>query len=37
LSLTFDPAVEAGESFSATAKCDSDERIVDVVVSEYTP
>ena len=36
LSLTFDTAIEAGESFSATAKCDSDDRIVDVVVSSYS-
>lgn len=37
LSLTFDPAVEAGESFSETATCDSDDRIVNVVVSSYNP
>lgn len=35
ISLTFDNAVEAGENFSATAKCDSDDRIVDVIVSSY--
>ncbi len=37
LSLTFDTAVEAGESFSETAKCDSDDQIVDVVVTAYNP
>lgn len=36
ISLTFDSAVEAGENFSATAKCDSDDRIVGVVVSSYS-
>lgn len=37
ISETFDTVVEVGGSFSVTAKCDSDSRIVNVFVSEYNP
>ena len=37
LDVTFDTEIEAGESFSESAVCKSNDKIVNVYVSEYTP
>jgi hypothetical protein len=37
ISETYSEAIEVGASVSETAKCNSDDRIVGVYVTEYTP
>lgn len=37
LDLTFDTEITVGESFSESATCSSNDKIVNVYVSEYTP